>query len=158
MWQLNSGAPLETITITDPYAEKMISRQPDYFISKSGSAAGDLNEPRGIHIAQDGSIFVADSNNNRIQQFSQTGDLLNSWGTLCQCSGRRSTWRYFESTLGCCDRKRWFSLCCGYIQPPHPKILFKRSSLLKHWAYLPKELAPIQFGDQGESQLTLMEM
>ena len=81
MWQLNSGAPLETITVTDPYADKMISRQPDYFISKSGSAAGDLNEPRGIHIAQDGSIFVADSNNNRIQQFSQTGDLLNSWGT-----------------------------------------------------------------------------
>ena len=81
MWQLNSGAPLETITITDPYADKMISRQPDYFISKSGSAAGDLNEPRGIHISQDGSIFVADSNNNRIQQFSQTGELLSSWGT-----------------------------------------------------------------------------
>jgi len=81
MWQLNSGAPLETITTTDPYAEKMISKQPDYFISKSGSAAGDLNEPRGIHIAQDGSIYVADSNNNRIQQFSQTGDLLNLWGT-----------------------------------------------------------------------------
>jgi predicted membrane-bound mannosyltransferase/sugar lactone lactonase YvrE len=80
MWQLNSGAPLETITTTDPYAAKMISRQPDYFISKAGSAAGDLNEPRGVHVAQDGSIFVADSNNNRIQQFSQTGELLNSWG------------------------------------------------------------------------------
>jgi len=81
MWQLNSGAALETITTTDPYTDKMISRQPDYFISKSGSAAGDLNEPRGIHIALDGSIFVADSNNNRIQQFSQTGELLSSWGT-----------------------------------------------------------------------------
>ncbi len=81
MWQMNTGAPLETIEVTDPYSEKMISRQPDYFISKSGSAAGDLNEPRGIHIAQDGSIFVADSNNNRIQQFSPTGDLINSWGT-----------------------------------------------------------------------------
>ena len=81
MWQLNSGAPLETITTTDPYAEKIISKQPDYFISKSGSASGDLNEPRGIHVAQDGSIFVADSNNNRIQRFSQTGDLLSSWGS-----------------------------------------------------------------------------
>jgi len=81
MWELNTGAPLETIEITNPYSEKMISRQPDYFISKSGSAVGELNEPRGIHIAQDGSIFVADSNNNRIQQFSKTGDLLNSRGT-----------------------------------------------------------------------------
>ena len=80
MWQLNSGAPLETITTIDPYGAKIISRQPDYFIGKSGSDAGDLNEPRGIHIALDGSIFVADSNNNRIQQFSQTGELLNSWG------------------------------------------------------------------------------
>lgn len=80
MWSLNSGEPLETVTTTDPYAAKMISRQPDYFISKSGSAAGDLNEPRGVHVAQDGSIFVADSNNNRIQQFSQTGELINSWG------------------------------------------------------------------------------
>jgi DNA-binding beta-propeller fold protein YncE len=82
MWELNSGAPLETVEITDPYSEKMISRQPDYFISKNGSAAGELIEPRGIHIAQDGTIFVADSNNNRIQQFSQTGDFLNSWGTF----------------------------------------------------------------------------
>ncbi len=81
MWQLSSGAPLEKITSTDPYAEKMISKQPDYFISRSGSATGDLNEPRGIHIAQDGTIFVADSNNNRIQQFSPSGELLNSWGT-----------------------------------------------------------------------------
>ena len=80
MWQLNSGASLETVTSTDPYADKMISRQPDYFISKGGSAAGDLNEPRGIHIAPDGTIFVADTNNNRIQQFSQTGELLNVWG------------------------------------------------------------------------------
>ena len=80
MWQLNSGPSLETVTTIDPYEAKMISRQPDYFISKGGSAAGDLNEPRGIHIAQDGTIFVADSNNNRIQQFSQTGELLNVWG------------------------------------------------------------------------------
>jgi predicted membrane-bound mannosyltransferase/sugar lactone lactonase YvrE len=80
MWQLNSGAPLETITTTDPYSAKMISRQPDYFISKGGSAEGDLNEPRGVRVAQDGTIYVADSNNNRIQQFSQTGELINSWG------------------------------------------------------------------------------
>ena len=62
MWQLSSGAPLETVETTDPYEVKMISRQPDYFISKGGTAAGDLNEPRGIHIAEDGTIFVADSN------------------------------------------------------------------------------------------------
>jgi predicted membrane-bound mannosyltransferase/sugar lactone lactonase YvrE len=80
MWQLNSGASLATVTTTDPYAGKMISKQPDNFISKAGSAEGDLNEPRGMHIASDGTILVADTNNNRIQQFSQTGELLNVWG------------------------------------------------------------------------------
>lgn len=80
MWQLNTGASLETITNTDPYADKMVSRQPDYFISEGGSTAGDLNDPRGIKITSDGTIFVADTNNNRIQQFSQTGELINDWG------------------------------------------------------------------------------
>ncbi len=88
MWELSSGLPLETVAITDPYAGKMVSKQADYFISKSGSAAGDLNEPRGIHVSQDGSIYVADTNNNRIQQFSQTGDLLKCLGCLRQYSGR----------------------------------------------------------------------
>ena len=80
MWQLNTGAALETVTITDPYADKIISRQPDYFISRSGSAAGELNQPHGIHFAADDTLFVADTNNNRVQQFSKTGELLNSWG------------------------------------------------------------------------------
>jgi DNA-binding beta-propeller fold protein YncE len=59
----------------------MISQQPDIFFGRQGSLAGDLNSPKGLDVASDGSIFVADTNNNRIQQFSPTGEILNVWGT-----------------------------------------------------------------------------
>jgi len=65
----------------DEYSQKIISRQPDFFIASSGSAAGQLDAPRGIDISPDGTIFIADTGNNRIQQFSKTGELLNTWGS-----------------------------------------------------------------------------
>jgi len=82
MWQYNTQAAIEQTIETDPYEGKMVSRQPDGFISISGSAPGDLNTPRGIDIASDGTIYVADSLNHRIQQFSPNGLLLNSWGNF----------------------------------------------------------------------------
>lgn len=39
-----------------------------------------LNQPRGIAIASDGTIFVADSKNNQIKHFSTNGLLINAWG------------------------------------------------------------------------------
>lgn len=81
MWQLNNPASLQMIEITDPYAENMISRQPDLFIGREGNLAGDLKSPKGLDVYSDGSIFIADTNNNRIQHFSPTGELLNMWGT-----------------------------------------------------------------------------
>jgi DNA-binding beta-propeller fold protein YncE len=81
MWQLNNPSALAVIETTDPYAEIMISRQPDHFIGREGAMAGDLNSPKGLDVSLDGSIFVADTNNNRIQQFSPSGEVLNVWGS-----------------------------------------------------------------------------
>ncbi len=82
MWQYNTQAAIEQTIETDPYESKMMSHQPDGFISVSGSAPGDLNTPRGIDIAPNGTIYVADSLNHRIQQFSLDGLLLNVWGNF----------------------------------------------------------------------------
>ena len=57
-------------------------RIPDGFISYGGSAPGELNAPRGIDIAPDGSIYVADSRKPSHSQFSQDGILINVWGTF----------------------------------------------------------------------------
>ncbi len=46
----------------------------------SGSEKGQFNYPQGIAITTDGQrIYVADTRNARIQQFSTTGDFINQW-------------------------------------------------------------------------------
>lgn len=81
MWDLTTATDFSFEYEDNPYESVMISRQPDYFIGSSGTAAGELNAPRGIDIAPDSTIFVADSMNHRIQQLSQTGKMINSWGS-----------------------------------------------------------------------------
>lgn len=44
-------------------------------------APGSLNEPEGIAVSKDGSrIFVADSDNNRVQMFDSTGTFIQAFG------------------------------------------------------------------------------
>ena len=81
MWQLNTEAALQQIVKSDPYVEKTVSQQADFFVGISGVNPGELTTPHGIDIAPDGSIYVADSGNNRIEKFSENGVLLDTYGT-----------------------------------------------------------------------------
>jgi DNA-binding beta-propeller fold protein YncE len=46
-----------------------------------GSGEGEFNTPGGIAIASDGSVYVADTNNHRIQKFTSEGVFVSKWGT-----------------------------------------------------------------------------
>ncbi len=46
-----------------------------------GNSDGKFNDPWGIAVDTDGSIFVADTFNHRIQKFDASGNFLFSWGT-----------------------------------------------------------------------------
>jgi sugar lactone lactonase YvrE len=66
---------------TDPYLSGMIQLTPDQVIGQTGSQPGQLQSPRGIALAPDGSIYVADAGNNRIEHFAADGTFINAWGS-----------------------------------------------------------------------------
>jgi len=43
---------------------------------------GQFNYPRNIAIAPDGTVYVADTANHRVQRFSADGALLTKWSSL----------------------------------------------------------------------------
>ena len=58
--------------------------------SSEGAVAptGTFNEPWGLAVGPDGSVYVADTWNHRIQKFDGTGRFLLAWGEPCiGCSG-----------------------------------------------------------------------
>ncbi len=46
--------------------------------------AGQFKEPWGVAVAADGSVYVADTWNHRIQQFTAAGEFVRAWGGLGQ--------------------------------------------------------------------------
>ncbi len=66
----------------DPYVK---SRQVIPAVTTWGSEGaepGQFMAPRAVAAAPDGSVYVADSRNHRIQKFDANGQLLTSWGTF----------------------------------------------------------------------------
>lgn len=47
----------------------------------NGSGAGQMNNPRGIATASDGSAYVTDVDNHRVQHWSAAGQLLSTFGS-----------------------------------------------------------------------------
>ena len=70
----------------DPYARITTPVTPDNVVGGLGTAAGQFQSPRGIALAPDGSLYVADSGNNRIQHLSPAGKVLQVWGSFADSS------------------------------------------------------------------------
>ena len=70
------------VAVSDPYEAIKQQVNPDLVIGQTGSGPAQFQAPRSIALAADGSIYVADSRNNRIQHLTITGDEINSWGSF----------------------------------------------------------------------------
>ena len=53
-----------------------------------GSGKGQFSFPRGIATAMNGTVYVTDWGNNRVQQFSAGGEFLNAWGSRGSGAGQ----------------------------------------------------------------------
>ena len=70
----------------DPYASKMTTMMADTVLGSAGIGEGQFNGPRDLEVAPDGSIYVADSFNHRIQHLDQEGNVLHVWGSYADQS------------------------------------------------------------------------
>jgi uncharacterized protein (TIGR03663 family) len=64
----------------DPYELSRIDLVPDFTLGGAGADPGQFAAPRGIAVAPDGSFYVADSMNHRIQHFDPAGNPIGQWG------------------------------------------------------------------------------
>jgi predicted membrane-bound mannosyltransferase/DNA-binding beta-propeller fold protein YncE len=81
LWNYGTG-PAPGEIVADPYEGKQITIAADPVFGTTGSEAGQFTGPRGLAVAPDGSIYVADTGNHRIQHFTPDGTIINTWGSF----------------------------------------------------------------------------
>jgi uncharacterized protein (TIGR03663 family) len=79
IWNYGVG-PSTSVTQADPYEAGTITLEADLTFGVAGQGEDQLNGPHGITVAPDGTLYVVDTNNSRIEHFSADGQLINSWG------------------------------------------------------------------------------
>lgn len=85
LWDYGSTASTTPIQ-ADPYEGKQIAVNADNIIGITGTEPGQFQKPRDLAIAPDGSLYVSDTSNNRIQHLSAEGDVLQVWGSFADIS------------------------------------------------------------------------
>ena len=84
-------APANIEPVIDPYAEGELLLQPALILNEStlpGTADGQFTTPRNVTTSADGTVFVADSGNHRIQVFDAQGNFVTSWGEFGEQPGQ----------------------------------------------------------------------
>ncbi len=85
IWSFGATPAVIDPVISDPYSAQTIDLNPIQVVGSVGvvgAEPGQFNAPRGLETAPDGTLYVADSRNHRIQYFSADGSLLGTWGTF----------------------------------------------------------------------------
>ena len=82
IWDYQSG-PVDLIQTqsVDPYEGKRTELEAVQVWGNNGNGDGQFLAPRNLAIAPDGTIYVADSGNHRIQAFDPDGNFLLKWGS-----------------------------------------------------------------------------
>ena len=85
LWPYGASAQV-VVPPVDPYAAITTPASPDLVIGTAGSQPGQFQSPRAVAVAADGSLYVVDSMNDRIQHLGPDGTVLQVWGTHADIS------------------------------------------------------------------------
>jgi uncharacterized protein (TIGR03663 family) len=85
LWDYGSATSTTPVQ-ADPYEGKQISVNADQVIGTAGSQPGQFQNPRDLALAPDGTIYIADTFNNRIQHLAADGSVLQVWGSFADIS------------------------------------------------------------------------
>ncbi len=86
VWNFGAVPTTTEELLADPYEGKDIVLLADKVIGSTGAESGQLLMPRAVAVAPDGSLYVADTNNHRIQHLSALGEVLQIWGSYADSS------------------------------------------------------------------------
>lgn len=81
LWNYGA-APSAQVIETSIWDGKEMTLTADMVFGSIGSADGQFQMPRDLSVAQDGSIFVVDSDNHRIQHLNPDGTVIRLWGSF----------------------------------------------------------------------------
>lgn len=81
LWNYGVSPSTEAI-VADPYEGKQIKLVADRVLGGPGTEPGQFMRPRNLAVAPDGSIYIADTENHRIQHLTPEGTVLHVWGVF----------------------------------------------------------------------------
>jgi uncharacterized protein (TIGR03663 family) len=70
----------EELEDLEPYSENRLELVARKVFGAQGSGEAEFQSPRGIAVGPDGSVYVADAGNHRIQKFTADGEFMDIWG------------------------------------------------------------------------------
>jgi DNA-binding beta-propeller fold protein YncE len=81
LWNYGSAPAAQPIQ-ADPYEGKQVVIAADKIWGQPGTEPGQFQRPRDLAFAPDGSLYIADTDNQRIQHLGVDGEALQSWGSF----------------------------------------------------------------------------
>lgn len=79
LWNYGVSPSVEALQ-PDPFEGKHKQLLAEAVIGSTGSELGQFQHPRDLEMAADGTLYVADSDNHRIQHLTTNGEVLHTWG------------------------------------------------------------------------------
>jgi len=81
IWESSAVPIADQVEVTTEYAEAHRELTAITTWGESGSLEGQFNFPKGVAVDSQGNVYMADSQNHRIQKFDSEGEFIIAWGS-----------------------------------------------------------------------------